>query len=81
MWGWGGGGGVAADACPLVGAESDAIEVSVLHTAESDRAQISVLPVAGCKFLVVFFLGRSPLMRLAWALARRVSEWIRRKFC
>ena len=50
----GGGGGVAADACPLVGVESDAIEVSVLHTAESDRAQISVLPVAGCKFPAVF---------------------------
>ena len=31
-----GGGGVAADACPLVGVESDSIEVSVLHTAESD---------------------------------------------
>ena len=70
-----GGGGVATDTCPLVGVESDAIEVSVLHTAESDRAQISVLPVAGTPGR--FFLGRSPFMQLAWALARRVSQWIR----
>ena len=46
---------MAADAYPLVGVESDAIEVSVLHTVESDRVQISVLPVAGCEFLAVFF--------------------------
>ena len=39
----------------LVGVESDAIEVSVLHTAESERAQIYVLPVAGCKFPAVFW--------------------------
>ena len=71
---------MAADAWPLVGVESDAIEVSVLHTVESDRAPISVLPVAGCEFLAVFG-GRSPLMRLAWALAHSVSEWIRRKPC
>ena len=53
-------GGVAADVCTLVGVESDAIEVSVIHTAESDRAQISVLPVAGCKFPVVFLGVKSP---------------------
>ena len=55
-----GGGGVAADACPLVGVESDAIEVSVLHTVESDRAQISLLPVAGCEFPAVI-LGEGRL--------------------
>ena len=48
---------MAANACPLVGVESDAIEVSVLHTVESDRAKISVLPVAGCEFPAVF-LGK-----------------------
>ena len=47
--------GVAADAYPLVVVDSDAIEVSVLHSVESDRAQISVLPVAGCEFPAVFW--------------------------
>ena len=54
------GGGGAADAYPLVVVESDAIEVSVLHSVESDRAQISVLPVAGCEFPAVF-LGEGHL--------------------
>ena len=53
--------------------------VSELRAVVSDSAR-SVMPVAGCEF-PAFFLGRSPLMRLAWALARRVSEWIWRKLC
>ena len=55
--------------------ESDSALVSGLRLVVSDSA-LSVLPVAGR-----FFGGRSPLMQLAWALARRVSEWIRRKLC
>ena len=83
--------GVVADAYPLVVVQSDTAQVSDLQLVESDTAQVSVLqlvgsdtarvyvlPVAGCKFPAVFW-GRSPLMWLAWALARRVSEWIRRK--
>ena len=40
----------------------------------------SVCP-ASCRFsnFRPFFWGRSPLMRLAWVLARHVSDWIRRK--
>ena len=60
--------------------ESDTAQVSVLQLVGSDTARVSVLSVAGCKFSTVFW-GRSPLMRLAWVLARRVSEWIRRKLC
>ena len=59
------GGGEVADAYPLV-------------VVKSDTARVSVLPVAGCKFPAVFW-GRSPLMWSVWALARRVSEWTRRK--
>ena len=73
---WGGG---VADACPLVVVESDPALVSGLRAVVSDSAR-SVLPVASLNFRL-FFWGRSPLMRLAWALARRVSEWIRRKVC
>ena len=73
------GGGVAADAYPLVVVESDTVQVSVLQSVKSDTAQVSVLPVAGCKFPAVW--GRSPLMWLAWALACRVSEWTQRKPC
>ena len=69
--GGGGGGGVADDAYPVV-VESDTVEVSVLQSVESDKARVSVLPVAGCEFPAVFW-GRSPLMCLAWALARHVS--------
>ena len=59
---------------------SDPALVSVLQLVESDTARVSVPPVAGCEFLAVSW-GRLPLMRLAWALARRVSEWIRRMLC
>ena len=59
--------GGVADAYPLV-------------VVESDTARVSVLLVAGCKFPAVY-LGRSPWMWSVWALARRVSEWIRRKPC
>ena len=59
---------------------SDSAQVSDLQLVGSDTARVSVLPVAGCDSRP-FFGGRSPLMRLAWALARRVSEWIRRKLC
>ena len=74
---WGGG---VADVCPLVVVVSDPALMSVLQLVESDTARVSVPPVAGCKFRQ-FFWGRSPLMWLAWALARRVSEWIRRMLC
>ena len=69
-----GGGGAVADAYPLVVVESDTVQVSDLQLVESDAAQVSVLPVAGWKFPAVF-LGRSPLIWLVWAMARRVSEW------
>ena len=65
------GGGAAADAYSLVVVESDPALVSGLHAVVSDSAR-SVLPVAGFEFPAVF-LG-PPLMWLAWALARRVSE-------
>ena len=71
---------MVADAYPLVVVESDTARVSDLPMVESDTARVSVLPVAGCKFPALF-LGRSPWMWLVWALARRVSEWIRRKPC
>ena len=62
-----GGGGAVADAYPLVVGESDTAQVSGLQ-----------LPVVSSR---PFFLGRSPLMWLAWAMARRVFEWTRRRFC
>ena len=68
----GGGGEAVADAYPLVVVESDSALVSVLRSVVSDSA-LSVLPVAGCEFRAVFLGGKSPLMRLDWALARRVS--------
>ena len=71
--------GAVADAYPLVVVESDSDLVSGLRSVVSDSA-LSVLPVAGWECPAVCW-GRSPLMRLAWALARRVSEWIRRKLC
>ena len=87
-------GGAVADAYPLVVVESDSAQVSGLRSVESDSPQVSglqlvesdtsrvsVLPVAGCEFPAVFLGGRSPLMQLTWALARRVSKWIRRKLC
>ena len=74
------GGGGGADAYPLVVVESDTAQVSVPQSFKSDTARVSVLPVAGCKFPAVFW-GRSPWMWLAWALARRISEWTRRKPC
>ena len=72
--GRGGGGGAVADAYPLLVVEPDPAVVSGLHAVVSDCQ----LPVLNFR---PFFWGRSPLMRLAWALARRVSEWIRRKLC
>ena len=72
----GGGGGVAADACPLVGVESD---LSYIRLSQIECKYLS------CLLAVVssrpFFWGRSPLMRLAWVLAHRVSEWIQRMLC
>ena len=50
-----GGGGVVADAYPLVVVESDTVQVSGLQLVESAAAQVSVLPVAGWKFPAVFF--------------------------
>ena len=44
-----------ADTYPLVVVESNTTRVSGLLLVESDTAQVSVLPVAGCKFPVVFF--------------------------
>ena len=73
-----GGGGAVAAAYPLVVA--DTARVSVLPMVESDTARVSVLPVAGSKFPAVFW-GRSPWMWSVWALAHRVSDWIRRKPC
>ena len=75
----GGGGGAAA--YPLVVVELDTPRVSVLPMVESDTARVSVLPVAGSKFPAVFFWRRSPWMWSVWALAHRVSNWIRRKPC
>ena len=46
---------MADDAYPLVVVESDTVQVSALQSVKSDKAQVSVLPVAGCKFPVVFF--------------------------
>ena len=71
------GGGVAA-AIPLVVVASDTAQVSVLPMVESDTAQVSVLPVVSSR---PFLGGRSPWMWSVWALARRVSDWIRRKPC
>ena len=51
-----GGGGVVADAYPLVVVESDSALVSGLRSVVSDSAR-SVLPVAGCEFPAVF-LGK-----------------------
>ena len=65
-------GGAVAAAYPLVVVESDTARVSVLPMVESDTARVSVLP---------FVWGRSPWMWSVWALARRVSNWIRRKPC
>ena len=76
----GGGGGRLPMHTPLVVVESDTARVSGLQLVKSDTARVSLLPVAGCKF-TAFFWGRSPWMWLAWALARRVSEWTRRKHC
>ena len=89
-----GGGGAVANAYPLVVVESDSALVSGLRAVVSDSAlvsglqlvgsdtaRVSVPPIAGCEFPAVFFGGWSPLMRLDWALACRVSEWIRRKLC
>ena len=74
-----GGGGVAGDACPLVGVESDARFLSYIRLSQIERKYLScLLPVVSDR---PFFWGRSPLMRLAWSLAHRVSEWIRRKLC
>ena len=73
------GGGAVADAYPLVVEEPNPVVVSGLRVVVSD-SDWSVLPVAGFEFPAVFW-GRSPLIRLAWALARRVPEWIRRKLC
>ena len=50
----------------LVVVESDTVRVSGLQLVKSDTTQVSVLPVAGRRLR-------------AWALARRVSEWTRRK--
>ena len=76
----GGGGGAVADAYPLVVVESDTAQVSGLQLVESDTAQVSVLPVSGCKFPAVFW-GKVAFDVVAWAIARRVSEWTRRRFC
>ena len=64
-----GGGGAVADAYPLVVVESDTAQVSGLQLVKSDTARVS------------FFWVRSLWMWLDWALARRVSEWTRRKLC
>ena len=56
------------------GAVADAYPLVVV---ESDPALVSGLRTVVLNFRL-FFWGRS---RLAWALARRVSEWIRRKLC
>ena len=69
-----GGGGAVADAYPLA-------QVSGQQLVESDTARVSVLPVSGCVSSRPFFWGRSPSMWLAWALARRVSEWTRGRLC
>ena len=75
----GGGGGGVTDAYPLMVVESDSAQVSGLQLVGSDTECLScLLPVVSSR---PFFWGRSPLMQLAWALARRVSEWIRRKLC
>ena len=74
-----GGGGVDADAYPLVVVESDSVQVSVYYSRLSQikrKYQSCLLPVVSSR---PFFGGRSAWMWLAWALARRVSEWTRRK--
>ena len=53
-----------------------------MHTRWLSLSQIQ-REYLSCLLLVVssrlFFWGRSPLMWLVWVLARRVSEWTRRK--
>ena len=53
--------------------------LSYIRLSQIERKYLSCqLPVVSSR---PFFWGRSPLVQLAWALAHRVSEWIRRKLC
>ena len=70
------GGGGVADAYPLVVVEPDTVRVFGLQLVKLDTSQVSALPVAGSR---PFFWGRSPWMWSVRVLARRVSEWTRRK--
>ena len=75
-----GGGGGGGYRCIPPGGRRVRLSSGVWPTVGWVRYRVSVLPVVGCEFPAVFW-GKVTLMQLAWALARRVSEWIRRKLC
>ena len=67
---------VSEEYSPVVFAGGEVADAYPLVVIKSDTARVSVLPVVSSW---PFFGGRSPLMWSVWALARRVSEWTRRK--